>query len=1197
MNAPVDALELPLEGIRAVTANAGTGKTFTIATLYLRLVLEDGLTPEQIVVATFTRAATAELADRIRGWLALAEALLRDPDPGRARADDGAEQKVLRGAIARALGGTNADGSTRRTDLLHARAQGALLAVDTAQISTLHGFCFRALGELGFDAGQPLRRPEPIDDLRALDLEIIRDFWRHGGADAATARLLADTWGDPARLAAEAGNARWENLPGGFDARVPLPDAAMDAAAFATARTRIAAWDGADQGTFVAELTRCVKTASTRTARTRDCEALRAWAAARGASVEGLDAKALGNLLADRLEGLQPKGARPEGRVFDDLAALDAAAAAIRSYPRRQARARAANLLCAAREVLVHERAKRLAARDLASQDQAVRALHHALQGPSRAALIARARGRWQAALVDEFQDTDRAQWEIVEALFGKTRLVIVGDPKQAIYGFRGGDVFAWQRAYGKREGEPLRLHTSYRSGTRLCAAVNALFGGKDPFLDAGIDYADVTASERSRACAVIGDGNAWPGIRFWHYNADALGLPSGPHSPPGKGSVKSHIEARTVGHIAWLLQHAQLRGREGGIVPLQPKHVAVLVNSNAEAASLQARLGAAGIPAASNLQASVYASEEADDLALLLEALADPADADRARAAWASRLVGRSATEIADSLDAGTGGAQADVTAWAGELARHGALAWMHRMLIKAAPRLLRESGGTRRVANYLQLAELLDAGRGADSGAAPLAARFAVARASVGTGERGDADEARLRLETDANAVTVATVHAAKGLEYDVVFLPYAGMGRNPERSRDAVRAAWYHDEAGTARLALGEIPPEIGARSQREALGEDVRKLYVAVTRARALCVIPWGRVNDGERTALFHLLRGAGGEYSDAGCSAMLARLAERAPDAIDVAAWDDIPTATGYAAPKIDEARLEAAPFRRTGLERDWQVWSFSRLVRGSPNDAAPDPAPGTGDDAETPGIPVVGLAGPRFGTAVHAVFEQTDFAAWCAATATPESERALVETSLRAQGLPDRGVGMEAAIRQVGDCVRGALNATLPCGMRLCDLPRGDRRAEIEFHFALAPAATGALYRTLHAHGYQRHREGLAPARLHGLMTGRIDLTFRHAGRFHLIDWKTNLCAAYDDATLDAEIARHDYDLQWLIYTLALHRWLGQRLPGYAYERDVGEVYYLFVRGMAAGAGVHVARPPRALIEALDRVLRPAGTA
>jgi exodeoxyribonuclease V beta subunit len=1179
MNAPLDALDLPLEGIRAVEANAGTGKTFTIATLYLRLILSHGLMPAEIVVATFTRAATAELAERLRAWLALADALLREPDPASTREGEDGERAVLRRVIAQCWQTLVDAGSAAPLDTLRKRIDDSRLTLDTAQVSTLHGFCFRVLAEFGFEAGQSLRTREPIDDLRALDLEITRDFWRRASADEATARLLADIWGTPEKLARQAGDPRWENLPEGFDARVTAPDPARLGATFDAARQRIAEWDDSNRAAFVAEIERCVSTARTRTQRIQARDDLYAWAqATRGDGALGtFDARNANAIHADAITSLTPKGVRPAGKVFDDLAALRDAWLAIEQRSTREAGTRAANLLCDAHTMLVAERAERLAARDLASHDQAVRALHEALQGPRREALIASARKRWRAALVDEFQDTDRAQWGIVRALFGESRLVIVGDPKQAIYGFRGGDVFAWLDAFDQRTGEALQLATSYRSGDVLCKAVNALFGVDGAFVDTAIDYVDVAASARSRDCAVLHGSAALPGLRFWHL-ADDGSSGKARHRAPGKGAVKDRIEARTVQHIAWLLGNTRLRGRDDKLEVLQPKHVAVLVGSNAEAASMQTALARAGIPAASNLQESVYASEEATDLALLLEAMADPADGARARAAWASRLVGRSATEVATSL-ADEGGPQIDAARWAHHVRRHGALAWLHRMLVDAAPRLLREPGGARRVANYLQLGELLENGRAGDADVATLASAFARARANADGPGTVDGDTARLRLETDADAVTVSTVHAAKGLEYDVVFLPYACAGRDPGRNGDGVRMAWFHDGHRQPHLALGQAPAEADARARREILAEEVRKLYVAITRARALCVIPWGWINDGQHTALHHLLHRNGEEHSDAGCRDALHALAAHADGAIDIVAWEDVQTAPRWTPRNVPADALAAASFTRVGLERDWTVWSFSRLVRSN-HAAAVDILPGSGDDDAE-------FGGARFGSAVHAVFERTDFAAWRDASGIPPAELPLIERALADHGVAE-GVALPRAVASVGTMLHDALNAPLPCGARLADVPSESRRAEIEFHLSLAPSASAELYDLLHAHHYQGARSGVAAANLAGLLTGKIDLTFRHDGRYWIVDWKTNRCAPYDAAALDVEIARHDYDLQWLIYTLALHRWLGATLPDYNYARDFGGVLYLFVRGMQGGGGVRADRPSQALIGAMD---------
>ncbi|MDE2054209.1 MAG: UvrD-helicase domain-containing protein, partial [Xanthomonadaceae bacterium] len=492
MNTLHDPLQLPLDGIRVVEANAGTGKTFTIAALYLRLILEQGLKPEEIVVATFTRAATAELSERLCDWLAQAGQALLDDQPECARDGDTGELSMIRRIIAQARQQAERAGDADALGSLGQRASDALLAIDTAQISTLHGFCFRVLGEFGFDTGSSLRRPELIEDMRALDLEIVRDFWRRGSGDVATATLLADTWGDPDSLAKQVGDPRWEDRT----IELPRPDFAALDAGFDAARTRLAAWGETEAAAFETELQRCLSTPRTRAACMQAWHALHDWAitSSTESAFDGFDAKTVTSIGAEKIEGLTPKGMRPEGQVFDDLAALAHAHAAIAAAHEYEEKFRGAELLCEARTFLEEQRAHRLDERGLMGHDRAVRNLEAALAKGDAARVIAAIQRRWKAALIDEFQDTDDAQWNVVHKLFGDTTLILVGDPKQAIYGFRGGDVFAWRKATDYAAGERLALTTSYRSGMRLCSAVNALFGVKDAFIDTAIGYHDVAA-------------------------------------------------------------------------------------------------------------------------------------------------------------------------------------------------------------------------------------------------------------------------------------------------------------------------------------------------------------------------------------------------------------------------------------------------------------------------------------------------------------------------------------------------------------------------------------------------------------------------------------------------------------------------------------------------------------------------------
>jgi exodeoxyribonuclease V beta subunit len=493
------------------------------------------------------------------------------------------------------------------------------------------------------------------------------------------------------------------------------------------------------------------------------------------------------------------------------------------------------------------------------------------------------------------------------------------------------------------------------------------------------------------------------------------------------------------------------------------------------------------------------------------------------------------------------------------------------------------------------LQLAELLQQDHASCFGIDDLCERYARALRE-GAGDT-DADAVRLRLDTDAQAVQVATVHAAKGLEYSVVLLPCAASGHASNKNGKKPALTWYHD-GDTACVAVGDaIAPDIEARAEVEALAEDVRKFYVGVTRARAACVLPWGCVRQADKTALHRLLHAAGREaphgLDEAGCEQALAELAARGKGRLGIA---PLPAggAKRLSKPTSGTTQIQAAEFQGA-IERDWRKWSFSRLVRGEARGHEADPAPGNGDAAPAsdgdaiPSAATFTLAGARFGSAVHAGLERADFDAWRDADGIPDTQRELISRSLRAQGLPQPGtISMERAVMQVGDCIASALNVKLACGARLCDLEPRRRRAEMEFHLRLAPSRVDALFALLHAHGYQRGRTGFGVARLHGMLTGIMDLVFEHGGRYHLVDYKTNLLPEYGPDALRAAIAAHDYDLQYLLYVLALHRWLRQVLPGYDYDAHIGDVFYLFVRDLRDGRGVHHDRPPRGLIERMD---------
>jgi exodeoxyribonuclease V beta subunit len=535
-------------------------------------------------------------------------------------------------------------------------------------------------------------------------------------------------------------------------------------------------------------------------------------------------------------------------------------------------------------------------------------------------------------------------------------------------------------------------------------------------------------------------------------------------------------------------------------------------------------------------------------------------------------------------------------------------------RVFETEAADLLGSAGGERRLTNYLQLADLLQRAAAEVSGAAGLVEWL---RRRIALADDHDEEE-QLRLESDADRVQIATVHASKGLEYDLVFLPFTALG--PARHGQLPCVVEWH--AGGLRQAWvrttkdEEAPEGAGDASEREELAERMRVLYVALTRARYGCWLSWDAIGKPACVAaLAQLWHGGNRQPTREDTRAALQRLATAARGRVQV---ECLPAAGAERLEPVAAAALPDARRFRARIDASWWISSFSQLrdghrsalpdESGVDDEAAPDAAAATaevraeeGADAAVADWP----RGERFGTAMHEILEHADFAAWegHAGGAPPAAAREAIHASLRRH--LSEAQGREAELQRVAtQLVAAALNANLPGGARLAAVAATARRAEMPFHLAMGGADPARLLALLQEHGYQRQRTDFArlPGRLAGLLTGVIDLVYRHEGRWWIVDYKTNYLGArladYAPGALAAAVRQHDYDLQYVLYTLALHRWLRSRLGGaYDFERDMGGAVYLFLRGLSRDGqhGVHLDRVPRALVEALDALLAPPG--
>ena len=1181
-------LALPLDGVRLIEASAGTGKTFTLATLFTRLVVEKGWRIGQILAVTFTDAATQELRKRIRERLALAAQLVERAPSEQDSPDVALTRVILRRQLA--LGEETPAALARRL-------QTAADEIDLASIFTIHGFCTRVLREHALESGHTFDPPTLLPSERELHEELAADLWRVHANDPATVDALTWLWSSPEALAGDL-STLIKPLPllPARPARTfddPAPQLRLTAAALAEAiQTHV---EDAQAQIAVAFDRKIFD--GRRAKRPSFDKAFGELLAGRSAQhwPRG-DKSHLGKLLPVQLlafckDGME--GQCPASPLFDALQAWWHAADAREQWLRQQATAFLHDLRDEARARLAE--LKRIGR--VQTYDDLIDGVADALEGPHRATLVQQLRAQYAIALVDEFQDTDDRQWGIFQRVFGdseETRdaglapaLFLIGDPKQAIYGFRGGDIHTYLKAKRQADAAPA-LDRNFRSRPAVLHAIEALYAnaGERAFLEADIAFEPVHPGSTRMDADFLRDGLPAPGltVRVLH-NTEGGDLKADPS--------RQQASDACVAAIHQILSEARQGRALLRDVPVQPGDIAVLVRSHKEATRIQQALGAVGIPAVAAGKQSLYATPEAHDLRLLLLALLQPADEGRLRAALSTVLLGEDAEAI-DALER-EGDAQRSfqvrLLEWRERWQRGGPFAVIADLCAEHAERLLGLLDGERRLTNYLQLGELLQQASGQTLGMHGLLDWLQVQMAHA---DQND-EQQLLRLESDARRVQIITLHKSKGLEYPLVFLPFVGIGGGaPNTEANCTVYAngrrelhWKLDKDDSWNAA--------STRSTQEQDAEDARLLYVGLTRAE-------------------HALWIAAGDLAGLAKT----RLAPMLSDLEALRAHPDIAVIEGPVEPRPAQLAFERdgelPPVRALTrrVPHDWWVYSFTQLAHadaGHDTDAAATevPAPAADEpagvdlslEAEQPAVASEEsdprFMGSRFGNVLHDALENTDFAqwgGWQAGETAPGEEAEVLRASLRAEGYAEED--LDDGVAMLTGLVGQTLTVPLPEGGALHDLPADARRAEIEFHFAMQPTAVPALLSLLHAHGLVRDRHGFGTRRrLEGLMTGKIDLTYVRADRWYVLDYKSNRLPGYDAARLASAMQHSEYDLQALIYTVALHRWLRFRLGAqYDYARDMGGIRYLFCRGLDArrddSPGLYAHRFDPALVDALD---------
>jgi exodeoxyribonuclease V beta subunit len=1111
MRAKFDLLTTPIgTGSMLIEASAGTGKTFTIAGLVLRLLIErPDLTIDRILVTTFTELATAELRGRIRAQLQRA---LRAFESGIAPADDALLTALLQ------------QHRTRRAEAARL-IDAALVNFDEAPIYTIHGFCQRVLAERAFETGT-LFDAELVTNPGELLREIVHDFWRtHFYSGDKFAALLALRGKiTPQRLLEDL-----EELTKNPTLTI-LPEelrscrAAADRAQEALEELRTI-WRE-EQASVRASFVRHAWAKSTykdEAAMSRLLDDLAQCLSSDGGSAEQL---ACIETLAARTitsKGVRAKHTLPAHRTFEACEKLADAAAEFCAALR-------AEFYCWAREEL---RQRKQSRNVLAFEDLLTR-LDDALRGAGGAELGQSVRSRYAAALVDEFQDTDPVQYSIFAKIYGGSDATVafIGDPKQAIYGFRGADVFTYLNA-ARATRRQFTLGTNWRSESRLVQAVNAVFDRPAAFLLDAIAFSPAAPGPDADKKPLRIDGEQQAPFHIW--------------TSAGGEELQDCVAAEIVRLLG--------AGATIGDEPLEPRHIAVLTSTNAQAARMQEALRSRGVPSVLYSSANVFASREAGELRDVLAAVAQPSYDKLVRAALCTDALGCTGNDLVELAN--------DDARWEAELlrfAKHHEL-WRDRGFIQMLRHLAVEHGvrqrllsypdGERRLTNFLHLAELAHATcveqRLGMTGMLKWLAQ------QMQEGNTAPREEYELRLESDEKAVRIITVHKSKGLEFEVVFCPWV--------SAEAKTRATFHDPDADYRLTLdlADADAHLPLR-EAEALAEYLRLFYVAVTRAKNRCTMVWRAGAKPQKCAPAYLL--GAGERPDIDS------------DNITITVVPE-PNRRSYRA--AAEAPPLLAPREFTGeIDRSWGVASFSRLISGRETDAFDEgvaAAPVAEVEVEATGIHAF-PRGMRAGTCLHEIIEEVEFSSLTSADE-------IVQRKLRAYGIEGFD---DVVLQNVTTLVNLPLN-----GFTLAQTSPAARRAELEFHFPVHELTASRIAEVFGAR--------LSFDKISGFMNGFIDLIVEHEERFYFIDWKSNWLgpnvSSYHAAAVRAEMQRHCYNLQLSIYTVALHRYLQVRKRGYDYEQHFGGAFYIFLRGIDAQQpqnGVYHERLDRTFVEQLSAI-------
>ncbi len=834
-NREFSALNVPLSGTQLIEASAGTGKTHTITDLFLRLIMEKGLTVDQILVVTFTEAATEELRDRIRKKLRHAINMFSP-----------ASKSAVEDNTIREISKTCTD---RRAAV--ERLQLAVSSFDEAAIFTIHAFCLQVLQDLAFETAVPFDT-ELITSQEHLIQEAVDDFWRRHFYQASDlfVSCAVNSRFSPDMLLSLA--VRHINNP--FLKIIPESrpaDTKEHEELFIESFDRVSrAWPGVKE-----EVTKLLMTHKSLNRNKYRSASIRKWIS----SLDNyLSAGEPSPVLPERFSKFTPEDLSdaakennpPEHPFFCLCEDLMKKSSDLNSLFQQRLIFLKASLFDHVKKELEQKKSEQ----NVQYFDDLLLKVSMALQGPDSEKLAEQIRHRFRAALIDEFQDTDPVQYEIFRRVFKHrdTLLILIGDPKQAIYSFRSADLFTYMEAAGSVK-KPFTIDKNWRSEPELINALNVLFSHhKNPFLYDRIRYGK-TEPSRSPKEELLIDQKKEPLLHFWFLRGDKAA-----NRTPGKNrsDISLLIAGEVANEAARLLNKAAQNRVLIGDRALQTSDIAVLVRTHSQARLIQQELTRRSVPCILHSTGYVFKSDEALDLNRILIGISNPNNERLVRAALTTDIMGTTGEELFELLT--------DEREWETRLIafrgyhdiwnRDGFFRMFRKFMSEeqVKQRIISLPRGERRLTNLLHLSEVLHRQSSEfNQGMRGLVKWFSEQINPAAP----NLDEHMLRLESDEDAVKIVTVHKSKGLEYPVVFCPFAWTGPAAGEGETV-----FHDRDDNFRLKLdlGSPAHELHRQyAEEESLAENMRLLYVALTRAINRCYLVWGGLKAAGTSALSYL----------------------------------------------------------------------------------------------------------------------------------------------------------------------------------------------------------------------------------------------------------------------------------------------------------------------------------------------------